>query len=73
MNLDERLIRDNQKKPEKDPYYDDEPDYEGYIEHEKQPFLNEQKGVFDSVYEDSFHTRPDVFERTAVFKVGNKE
>ena len=40
MNLEERLVRDIRKKPEKDPYYDDEPDYEGYIEHKKQPFIN---------------------------------
>lgn len=68
MNLDERLNKDSKKKPEKDPYYEDEPDYAPYIEREKRPSLNEYKGVFTSE-ERSINKRPDVFERTAVFKV----
>lgn len=69
MNLDERLKRDSEKKPEGDPYYDEEPDYAGYLPFEKMPFINDYKGVFKAKDEDSINKRPDVFERTAVFKV----
>ncbi len=73
MNLDERLNKDIKRKPLKDPYYEDEPDYEGYIEHKKQPFLNENGGVFDGVYENSFNIQESVFDKQAVFKVGTGE
>ena len=69
MNLEERLNKDAKKKVQRDPYYDEEPDYAGYIEFEKKPFINEYKGVFDSADRDSINKRPDVFERTAVFRV----
>ncbi len=73
MNLDERLEKDNRnKKPVKDPYYDDEPDYAGYIEYKKRPFLNEDKGVFEGVFENSFNKEPDVFDRTAVFRTSER-
>ncbi|MBQ7724846.1 MAG: hypothetical protein K6A90_13910 [Lachnospiraceae bacterium] len=69
MNLDERLNKDSKRKPEKDPYYEDEPDYAAYIERERHPSLNEYRGVFTSKDEKAINRRPDVFERTAVFKV----
>ena len=70
MTLDERLIKDIKRKPAKDPYYEDEPDYEGYIEHEeRRSSLNEYQGVFVSADQKAINRRPSVFDRTAVFKV----
>ena len=73
MNLDDRLTKDGVKKLKvlKDPYYEDEPDYAAYIEHEKRPSLNEYRGVFVSSDETSINKRPNVFDRTAVFKTGD--
>ena len=69
MNLDERLNKDIKRKPEGDPYYAEEPDWMEYKPREKQPYLNEDKGVFASLDKTAINTAPDVFEATAVFKV----
>ena len=72
MNLDERLNKDNKRKPVKDPYYEDEPDYAGYIVRERSTSLNQYRGVFTSKDEEAINRRPDVFERTAIFKVSGE-
>ncbi len=68
MNLDERLNKSNKPKTDKDPYYAEEPDWMIYKNAEKQPFLNENEGVFALKDRAALNTAPSVFESTAVFK-----
>ena len=73
MNLDDRLEKMKKKRPSGDPYYMDEPDGLMYKPWEKQPYLNEDKGVFAYKDEKSLNTAPSVFEATAIFKVGHRQ
>lgn len=69
MKLEERLVKNSRMKPAGDPYYAAEPDWMEYKPREKQPYLNENKGVFANEDKTSINTAPDVFEATAVFKM----
>ncbi|MCR5411072.1 MAG: hypothetical protein K6E90_08855 [Lachnospiraceae bacterium] len=70
MGLDERLTEDQKraaKEAAKEPYYAEEPDWQIYMEREKKPWLNKDKGVFTETEKTSVNKAPSVFDRTALF------
>ncbi len=74
MGLDDRLVKDSRKRAEdsgKEPYYAEEPDWLIYDERKKQPYMNKNRGVFETSDEKALNTSKSVFDRTAVFALGS--
>ena len=71
MGLEDRLIKDQQKAVKNrnapDPYYESEPTGMEYKDREKQPFLNDYKGVFAEKDEKAINKMPSVFDATTIF------
>ena len=51
----------------KEPYYAEEPDWLIYMEREKQPWLNKDKGVFTETDRTALNKAPSVFEAGTIF------
>lgn len=76
MGLDERLTKDQQKTAEeeaREPYYAEEPDWLIYMDRERQPWLNKDKGVFTETDKRSLNKAPSVFEKGTVFHTEGSE
>ena len=70
MGLDERLTKDQQKTAEeeaREPYYAEEPDWLIYMDRERQPWLNKDKGVFTETDKTALNKAPSVFEAGTIF------
>ncbi len=70
MGLDERLTKDQQKTAEeeaREPYYAEEPDWLIYMDRERQPWLNKDKGVFTETDRTALNKAPSVFEAGTIF------
>ncbi len=55
------------KTPQKDPYYDEDPDWMEYKERSTPEAINSERGVFALKDKTSINTAPSVFERGVVF------
>ena len=55
----------------RDPYYEDEPDWMEYMERSRAKALNREGGVFEVKDRLSLNTAPSVFERGTVFSTGD--
>ncbi len=76
MRLDDRLAEDQKRAAiaaSKEPYYAEEPDWLIYMEREKKPWLNKDKGVFTETDKKSINKAPSVFEAGALFDTGKKD
>lgn len=72
MRVLERLIQDNEKQKKRKQTYGQEEDDEEtmtYMYRKRQPFLNENAGVFSGKNLEGINTRKSVFDETAVFTV----
>lgn len=70
MELDNRLsgdLKKAEKEAAKEPYYAEEPDWLIYMEREKKPWFNKDKGVFTETDKKSLNKAPSVFETTTLF------
>ena len=70
MTLDDRLTKDHQKAAKdasREPYYAEEPDWMIYMEREKKPWFNKDKGVFTETDKTSLNKAPSVFEAATLF------
>ncbi len=74
MGLNDRLTRDlersGRKAVQRDPYYEEEPDWMLYEKREREEPLNRYRGSFDKKDERSINTAPSVFEKGTIFKTG---
>ncbi|MCR5748231.1 MAG: hypothetical protein K6G03_11035 [Lachnospiraceae bacterium] len=71
MGLDDRLVKDMERTVKNasspDPYYAEEPDWLIYMERDKKPWLNKDKGVFTETDKSALNKAPSVFEATTLF------
>ncbi|HAU99767.1 MAG TPA: hypothetical protein DCW47_01065 [Lachnospiraceae bacterium] len=67
------LDRLRQPPDNRDPYYQEEPDWMEYLERKNPQALNREEGVFDEKDETSINTAASVFEKGVVFSVGERE
>lgn len=80
MALTERLIKgtqdvNRQKAREYERQLDPEEDETGmaYAPRKTNQFINEEKGVFTTEMTSGINTEKSVFDKTAIFRVGNAE
>ncbi|MCC8163858.1 MAG: hypothetical protein LIO86_12010 [Lachnospiraceae bacterium] len=71
MRVTDRLIEDAKKRARKPEPEDEEMDE--YMERRRQPYLNEKKAVFDDDTFGGFNTQKSVFDRTAIFRTGERD
>ena len=75
MVLDDRLYRDMQRSVKEasapDPYYAEEPDWLIYMDRDKQPWLNKDKGVFTETDKKALNKAPSVFEAATIVDTRN--
>ena len=67
------LDRLRQPPDQRDPYYEEEPDWMEYLERKNPEALNREKGVFEAKDETSINTAASVFEKGVVFSVGERK
>ena len=67
------LDRLRQPPDNRDPYYQEEPDWMEYLERKNPQALNREEGVFEEKDETSINTAASVFEKGVVFSVGERE
>ncbi|MCD8249231.1 MAG: hypothetical protein LUC60_05190 [Lachnospiraceae bacterium] len=71
MRVTDRLIEDAKKRARKPEPEDEEMDE--YMERRRQSYLNENKGVFGDGAFDDFNIQKSVFDRTAIFRMGERD
>ena len=61
--------REVRKKEDKSVVFEEDvDDYYMYMDRKMVPYLNDEKGVFDTTDTKSINTAPSVFDRTALFR-----
>ncbi len=80
MRFTERIIEEQRKnrlqqERNTDKQQDEQQEDEmglAYMPRPRMGFLNENKGIFDNTDTTSINTAPSIFERTAIFHVGDR-
>lgn len=72
MRLNERLAKQQLKKSQGGSQTAEEEEALTYLSHKRETSLNEEQGVFQGKTFEGINTEKSVFDRTAVFRVGER-